>query len=88
MPLAVEMPILRGFLTAGEETGWKQSVVNAAEAGPLLEALLQGDFEAVVLSPLVVALLSGDGRCSEGDDIEAYLEERVLLYLDGDQGDR
>jgi len=56
--------------------------------GPLLESLLQGDFEAVLLSPLVVALLSGDGRCSEGGDIEAYLEERVLLYLEGDHGHR
>ncbi|XP_056291647.1 tetratricopeptide repeat protein 27 [Pseudoliparis swirei] len=88
MQLAVEIPILRGFLTAGEATGWKQSVVNAAEVGPLLESLLQGDFEAVLLSPLVVALLSGDGRCSEGGDIEAYLEERVLLYLEGDHGHR
>lgn len=40
-----------------------------------------GDFEAVLLSPQVLDLLAGDGSCSDGEDIEAYLEKRVLLYL-------
>uniref|UniRef100_A0A8D3DFZ7 Tetratricopeptide repeat protein 27 n=1 Tax=Scophthalmus maximus TaxID=52904 RepID=A0A8D3DFZ7_SCOMX len=54
--------------------------------------MMEGDFEAVLLSPQVLDLLGGDGSCSEGEDIEAYLERRVLLYLtggsDGDRTDR
>ncbi|XP_045927336.1 tetratricopeptide repeat protein 27-like [Micropterus dolomieu] len=51
------------------------------EAGSLLESLMEGDFEAVLLNPQVLDLLTGDGSCNEGEDIEAYLERRVLLYL-------
>ncbi|XP_029306440.1 tetratricopeptide repeat protein 27 [Cottoperca gobio] len=81
MPLDVEIPVLRGFLTPNEATEWKQNIFSIAEAGSLLELLMEGDFEAVLLSPLVLQLLTGDGSCSEGEDIEAYLEKRVLLYL-------
>lgn len=42
---------------------------------------MEGDFEAVLLSHQVLDLLTGDGSCSEGEDIEAYLERRLLLYL-------
>lgn len=42
---------------------------------------MAGNFEAVLLSPPMVALLSGDGSCREGEDIETYLERRALLYL-------
>uniref|UniRef100_A0A7N6FFI2 Tetratricopeptide repeat protein 27 n=1 Tax=Anabas testudineus TaxID=64144 RepID=A0A7N6FFI2_ANATE len=51
--------------------------------GSLLESLMDGNFEAVLLSPQVLHLLSGDGSFSEGEDIEAYLEKRVLLYITG-----
>lgn len=44
---------------------------------------MDGNFEAVLLSPQVLHLLSGDGSFSEGEDIEAYLEKRVLLYITG-----
>nr|XP_019953123.1 PREDICTED: tetratricopeptide repeat protein 27 [Paralichthys olivaceus] len=87
MPLDVEIPVLRGFLTASEETGWKQRVYGTA--GSLLQSLMEGDFEAVLLSPQVLDLLGGDGNCNEGEDIKAYLERRVLLYLtDGPNDDR
>ncbi|KAG7214400.1 hypothetical protein INR49_023111, partial [Caranx melampygus] len=89
MPLDVEIPVLRGFLTPSEATQWKQSVFSTAEAGSLLESLMEGDFEAVLLSPVVLDLLSGDACCSEGDKIETYLERRVLLYLtEGTDDDR
>lgn len=88
MRLDVEIPILRGFLTPSEATEWKQNVFNTAEAGPLLESLMEGDFEAVLLSAQVLDLLTGDGSCSDGEDIEAYLEKRVLLYLDEDDTNR
>ncbi|XP_078129351.1 tetratricopeptide repeat protein 27 [Sander vitreus] len=81
MPLDVEIPVLRGFLTASEAAEWKQNIFRTAEAGSLLESLMEGDFEAVLLSPQVLDLLAGDGSCSDGEDIEAYLEKRVLLYL-------
>ncbi|XP_068424592.1 tetratricopeptide repeat protein 27 [Clinocottus analis] len=84
MRLHVEVPVLRGFLTPSEATQWKQHVFNTAEAGPLLEALMEGDCAAVLRSPQVSQLLAGDGSCIDGEDIEAYLERRVLLYLDDD----
>ncbi|XP_076598355.1 tetratricopeptide repeat protein 27 [Chaetodon auriga] len=87
MPLNVEIPVLRGFLTPSEATEWKQTICSTAEASSLLESLMEGDFEAVLLSPQVLDLLSGDGSCDEGENIEAYLERRVLLYLTGDNND-
>ncbi len=42
---------------------------------------MEGDFEAVLLSHQVSDLLTGDSSCSEGEDIEAYLQRRILLYL-------
>ncbi|KAI3363427.1 hypothetical protein L3Q82_011572 [Scortum barcoo] len=81
MPLHVEIPVLRGFLTASEAAWWQQEIFSTAEAGSVLESLMKGDFEAVLRSPKVSDLLMGDGSCSEGEDIEAYLERRVLLYL-------
>lgn len=81
MPLDVELSILRGFLTPSEATEWKQNPVCTAEVSSLLESLMAGNFEAVLLSHLMVDLLIGDGSCSEEEDIETYLERRVLLYL-------
>ncbi|XP_013858501.1 tetratricopeptide repeat protein 27 [Austrofundulus limnaeus] len=81
MPLGVEVPVLRGFLTAGEAAEWKQRIADLAETGSLLQSLVEGDFEAVLLSPQVLDLLTGDGSCSEEEDVESYLERRLLLYL-------
>ncbi|XP_033957005.1 tetratricopeptide repeat protein 27-like [Pseudochaenichthys georgianus] len=81
MPLDVELPVLRGFLTPSEAAEWKQNMFSTAEAGPLLKSLMEGDLEEVLLSPQVLDLLRGDGSCSEGEDIEAYLEKQVLQYL-------
>lgn len=53
---------------------------------------MNGDFEAVLRSPQVLALLTGDGSCHEGENIEVYLERCILLYLtddaDGHQNNR
>lgn len=58
------------------------------EAGSVLESFMKGDFEAVLLNQHVVDLLAGDGSWA-GEDIEAYLEGRVSLYLTcGDQANR
>ncbi|CAN9500122.1 unnamed protein product [Ophioblennius macclurei] len=87
MPLDVELPVLRGFLTASEAAAWKQRVPEALEAGALLENLIGGNFEAVLQSPQVVNLLTRDASCSEGENIEAFLERRILWYLDGGSDD-
>uniref|UniRef100_A0A3Q2Y041 Tetratricopeptide repeat protein 27 n=1 Tax=Hippocampus comes TaxID=109280 RepID=A0A3Q2Y041_HIPCM len=52
--------------------------------GSLLEPLMNGDFEAVMRSPQVLALLTGDGSCHEGENIEVYLERCILFYLTDD----
>uniref|UniRef100_A0A4W6G7F0 Tetratricopeptide repeat protein 27 n=1 Tax=Lates calcarifer TaxID=8187 RepID=A0A4W6G7F0_LATCA len=61
------------------------NMLYVPDAGSLLESLMEGDFEAVLLSPQVLDLLTGDGSCCEGEDIEAYLERQVLHYLTGEQ---
>ncbi|MEQ2173285.1 hypothetical protein GOODEAATRI_030557, partial [Goodea atripinnis] len=58
------------------------------KTGSLLQSLLDGDFEALLGSPQVIDVLTGDGSCKEGEDIEAYLERRLLLYLTGDNDQR
>ncbi|KAK6328745.1 hypothetical protein J4Q44_G00007230 [Coregonus suidteri] len=75
-----EIPVLRGFLTPSEATEWKQNVFSSAEAGPVLQSLFDGDFEAVLLNPQVLDLLGG-GDCSDGEAIDTYLERRILAYL-------
>lgn len=46
----------------------------------MVEAFLKGDFEAVLRNQHILDLLTGDGSWA-GEDVEASLEGRVLLYL-------
>nr|XP_023659857.1 tetratricopeptide repeat protein 27 isoform X1 [Paramormyrops kingsleyae] len=75
----VEMPVLRGFLTSSQATEWNQSVLMAAESGPLFQSLLEGDFEGVLQSRIVLNLLGGESGPKE--TIESHLEKRVLAFL-------
>ncbi|KAG7462557.1 hypothetical protein MATL_G00186080 [Megalops atlanticus] len=75
----VEIPALRGFLTVSEETEWKQNIFSVAESSSLLQSLLEGNFEGVLLSPVVLDIFGGDSSGQE--TIEAYLGRRVLAYL-------
>ncbi|KAJ8250597.1 hypothetical protein COCON_G00225190 [Conger conger] len=75
----VEIAALRGFLTDSEATEWKQNNLSGAEGGSLLESLLEGNFEGVLLSPAVLDILGGES--GSGETIEAYLERRFLAYL-------
>ncbi|KAJ8418305.1 hypothetical protein AAFF_G00140140 [Aldrovandia affinis] len=75
----VEIAALRGFLTVSEATEWKQNHFNAAESGSLLESLLEGNFEGVLMSPAVLDILGGESN--NGERIEAYLERHFLAYL-------
>lgn len=92
MALEVEAAVLRGFFTASEENTWRQSIDSAAEASALLVPLLEGDYTAVLQNPTVSELLRGDGSCQQGEQIEAYMERRLRLYLTeataADQTDR
>ncbi|XP_076852553.1 tetratricopeptide repeat protein 27-like [Brachyhypopomus gauderio] len=81
-----ELVVLRGFVSETEISDGQRDVFGTADGGPLLRLLLEGDFEAVLLSPPVLDLLTGDGGTSE--NLEAYLEERVLTYLDAAAGDQ
>ncbi|MBN3317821.1 TTC27 protein, partial [Atractosteus spatula] len=75
----VEIPVLRGFLTENEATDWKQNILGNAESGPLLESLLEGNFESVLLSPVVLDILGAD--CAGEEKIDGFLEKQVLAYL-------
>ncbi|XP_056903587.1 tetratricopeptide repeat protein 27 isoform X2 [Takifugu flavidus] len=76
MSLRTEISILRGFFTPEEAAAWKLN----SEVGSLLESLMEGDFEAVLRNQHILDLLAGDGSGAD-EDIEAYLEGRVSLYL-------
>lgn len=79
MPLEVEAAVLRGFLAERERCQREQSILSGGDGGVLLQYVLEGDYEAVLLSPQVLDLLAGDPE--DGESIEAYLERRVLVYL-------
>ncbi|KAJ0067097.1 hypothetical protein NL108_012478 [Boleophthalmus pectinirostris] len=81
--LCVELCLLRGFLTRSEAENFKQNVFNLKDVGPLLELFFEGDFRAVLQTPLVQDLLRGDGEHVEEDlDLEVHLEKRLKTYLD------
>uniref|UniRef100_A0A3B1KD82 Tetratricopeptide repeat protein 27 n=1 Tax=Astyanax mexicanus TaxID=7994 RepID=A0A3B1KD82_ASTMX len=79
MLLDVEAAVLRGSVAESERCEWEQSIFSGGDGGVLLQYVLEGDFEAVLLSPQVLDLLAGDPE--EGESIEAYLERRVLVFL-------
>ncbi|XP_028323482.1 tetratricopeptide repeat protein 27 isoform X2 [Gouania willdenowi] len=81
MQLDVEVSVLRGFLTPGEVDKWRQDIYISTEAGSLLNSLMEGDFEGILLSPRVMSLVRADGGCKEEEGIEAYLERCILFYL-------
>lgn len=70
-----------------EEFNWPQAVFHfrplcmfySLDGGVLLQYVFEGDFEAALLSPQVLDLLAGDPE--EGENIEAYLERRILAYI-------
>ncbi|TTY21607.1 Tetratricopeptide repeat protein 27 [Bagarius yarrelli] len=79
----MEAAVLRGFLTETQRSEWKHSFFNTTDAGPLLQRVFEGDFEAVLLSVPVLEMLSGEPE--QDDSIESYLHRRVLTYLNTNQ---
>ncbi|KAL4641124.1 tetratricopeptide repeat protein 27 isoform X1 [Arapaima gigas] len=87
----VEVAVLRGFLAAGEAAEHQQEreqrVTGAAESSQLLQCLMEGDFEGVLFSPIVLDVLGGHSNGEE--TIESYLERRLSAYLsDSNTDDR
>ncbi|KAJ8359599.1 hypothetical protein SKAU_G00161240 [Synaphobranchus kaupii] len=73
----VEIAALRGFLTDGQATEWKQSTFSAAESGPLLESLLEGNFEGEKIEAyLERRFLAYLGGATEDDKTE----REIVLY--------
>lgn len=60
--------------------------VCSPDAGSVLDSFMKGDFEAVLRNQHVLDLLAGDGSRA-GEDVEAFLEGRVSLYLTCGAGD-
>uniref|UniRef100_A0A673KL70 Tetratricopeptide repeat protein 27 n=1 Tax=Sinocyclocheilus rhinocerous TaxID=307959 RepID=A0A673KL70_9TELE len=73
----MKMLQLEAAVLGGLSPDWKQS--GFSTAGPLLQLVCEGDFEAVLFSSAVQGLLGGAPE--EDDSIEAYLERQVLSYL-------
>lgn len=60
-------------------TSWIISGSYLAESGPLFQSLMEGDFEGVLQSHIVLNLLGGESGPKE--TIESHLEKRVLAFL-------
>lgn len=78
--LAVEICVLRGFLTQTEAAEWKQNLFSLPDVGSLLELFFDGDYRGVLQSPPVQTLLCG-GLVGQDCDIETHLEKTLTLYL-------
>ncbi|MBN3273532.1 TTC27 protein, partial [Polyodon spathula] len=85
MVRAVELAVLRGFLTERETTEWKQNVFTVAESGPLLQSLLDGSFEGILLNPVILDILTAESVAEE--KIDSYLEKQILAYLNASTED-
>ncbi|XP_054836524.1 tetratricopeptide repeat protein 27 isoform X2 [Eublepharis macularius] len=79
---ALERVLLRGFPSAAESPRWKQNEgVSAAESGSLLQLLLEGKYEAVLLSKAVQNIFTTPATAKE-ENFDTYLEKQIQVYLD------
>ncbi|XP_044308072.1 tetratricopeptide repeat protein 27 [Varanus komodoensis] len=84
---ALERVLLRGFPSAAESPRWKQNeAASAAESGSLLQLLLEGNYEAILLSKAVQNIFTRPVRAEE-ETIDNYLEKQVQGYLDYSSAD-
>lgn len=91
--LGVEIALLRGFLTRTEEEAAWVKDSSLPDGGPLLELYFGGQFKALLQTEVIRELLCGEGghlgqgtdvnggHLEEGVDLEAHLENRLMLYL-------
>lgn len=84
---ALEQVLLRGFPTAAESPRWKQSeAATAAESGSLLQLLLEGNYEGILLSEAVQNVFTTPSAGGE-ETIDSYLEKQIQAYLDCSSAD-
>ncbi|XP_060609985.2 tetratricopeptide repeat protein 27 isoform X1 [Anolis sagrei] len=78
---ALERVLLRGFPSAAESPRWKQNeAASAAESGSLLQLLLEGNYESILLSKAVQNIFSAPAGNEE--PIDSYFKKQIQLYLD------
>ncbi|XP_062980326.1 tetratricopeptide repeat protein 27 isoform X2 [Elgaria multicarinata webbii] len=83
---ALERVLLRGFPSAAESPRWKQNeAASAAESGSLLQLLLEGNYEAILLSKAVQHVFTRPARAEEA--LDSYLEKQIQVYLDCSSAD-
>ncbi|XP_062863217.1 tetratricopeptide repeat protein 27 [Trichomycterus rosablanca] len=75
----IEAAVLRGFLSEADTSEWKQGLFKGADGGPLLQSVLDADFEAVLLSAPVLELLGGEAE--QDENMETFLQRRITAYL-------
>ncbi|XP_015283659.1 PREDICTED: tetratricopeptide repeat protein 27 [Gekko japonicus] len=84
---ALERVLLRGFPSAAESPRWKQNeAASAAESGSLLQLLLEGNYEAILLSEAVQNIFTVPAATKE-EKFDSYLEKQIQAYLDSSSVD-
>ncbi|XP_060100342.1 tetratricopeptide repeat protein 27 [Heteronotia binoei] len=79
---ALERVLLRGFPSAEESPRWKQNdTALAAESGSLLQLLLEGNYEVILLSEAVQNIFTVPAAAKE-EKFDSYLEKQIQAYLD------
>ncbi|XP_062830375.1 tetratricopeptide repeat protein 27 isoform X2 [Anolis carolinensis] len=78
---ALERVLLRGFPSAAESPRWKQNeAASAAESGSLLQLLLEGNYESILLSKAVQNIFTAPAETEE--PLDSYFKKQIQLYLD------
>ncbi|KAL8185728.1 UNVERIFIED_CONTAM: hypothetical protein K2H54_057363 [Gekko kuhli] len=84
---ALERVLLRGFPSAAESPRWKQNeATSAAESGSLLQLLLEGSYEAILLSEAVQNIFTVPAAAKE-EKFDSCLEKQIQAYLDSSSVD-
>ncbi|XP_051775159.1 tetratricopeptide repeat protein 27 [Erpetoichthys calabaricus] len=76
-----EAAVLRGFRADGETAHLQGEFLGLPENDSLLQDLLDGNFESVLLNPIILDILKGD--CAPEQKIDCFVEERIRMYLTG-----